>query len=583
MVLRRSKGVVFVGPVLMHTLKEAFEERMKTPLPKRNQKIRNPNGYEPLGMHAHERLSVLKDLKRHGYKVVVPVRQYDVRASPHIQTFVGAAKKAGARIIDTSLQFSPSESQGLFGVEGSGAREPSASWIADAHRVIGNKIYTPTTYETRAHLRRANITHPLVYSSAGESGAIVGHGKVLLVTKKVNESEVTMLRKQGHRVYVMPTFSKRERIHYRPDAYKFEKEFDRFIWNDPNNTSFLAPGKTIYKPVFKNEAHLDIRINIIEKANLIIVDPTYYKTNRELIKRIAKENKMRVAIVKDSALLPTNILWLADGRIMINKSTKLQAVLEKFGLKEGRDFLVSSREIKYNKFLGGGLGCFATSMPTNKGRYIKWAKKTAQRTKPLKPNLLSPEFIQYIKPEKIYENKCTGQVFFSINHLLEFDTAEKDNFLHRDYKKTLQTRKELFENGWLSLSSRTVEVAGKQYKEYDFRPVRDLLEHISPSKEIVDALSGVMRHDPNTIFERSRVEMGPDLGSETSFMIRIGSETRVMTQEEQKLDELLMRLCKIGVLKRKLHSGDGLFNYSATYIPSKIPKAWKPLIKGRNN
>lgn len=569
----KRKGVVFVGPVLMHTTKEAFEERRKKKLPQRGRALRGADGYQPLAMHAHERLSVIRDLIKRGYSVAVPVQDFDLR-SPKIRTFTNAAKKAGAKVVTSNLDFSPREGGGLFGF-GEETNSATATWVADAQRFMNGKVYTPNPYETTLHLRGANVHHPIVRSSAGESGAIVGHGRVLLVTKKIKREDINQLKRDGHRVYVMPTFSSISTRHYRSDGFIYNKEFDKFIPKDPNDTRFMAPGRTIYKHTYNEEAHLDIRINIIERAKLIIVTPPYYKKNRALIQQIAKENGLRVGVVSGAALLPTNILWLPDGKVMINKSPQLKQLLEKFGLKEEKDFIVSSKEIKYNRFLGGGMGCFATGMPTGE-KYVRWGKARKPIVNPIKKLSFGANNVSSLKSEKYYVSK-SGQVRYSIA-----DAMQTERFSSTEERSRLNfsAKENLFENGWVSKATRQVFIGGQEYTEYSYRPVKNCLEHAVPTPQVIDAILWAVKNGTRTVFQQKRLEFGGEIGSETTKLIHTDGKTRTMTPEEEALDYTLKELSNIGVIKKENISGDGgFFRYENKYRIGKIPNAWRQLIQ----
>lgn len=565
----KPKGIVFVGPVMMRTTKEALEERRKNPLPKKGGLVSKEDAYQPLAMHGHERLSVIRDLKNHGYSPLIPIRLFDLKYNPQLKTFVRKAIRAGAKITPTELMLNPIEKRAnpLLGMAAEAT--PSASWIADVHRVIGNEVHTCDFFLNRTHLRRVGFWGKIRnFSSAGESGAIVGHGKVLLVTKKVLPEDVNYLRRKGHRVYVMPTFRTRGTFYYRPNALRPEKDFN---WRT---------GKTV--GVIKREAHLDYRINIIEKARLLIVDRQYYGVNKNRIIKIAMANNFRIEVVGERELLPTNFLWLPDGKILINKSETLRRILEKHGLKETKDFVVSSTPVKYNRYLGGGIGCFATAMPLSrtKPKFSSWRLK---RSRPNKTAELTADDLQEIpskklKSESYFVSEKTGFVYYSFDDLLNHSREEhtRSKYSIREYKQMHELAEKLFSCGFLSKKARVIQIGKRKYFEHNYSVSNDFFKRAVPSKEIIDALRWLQKHEQNSTFRNERDFNGID--TTITNTITVNGITRDRTPEDERLETVLSRLGTLGVVKMQMLEGnvfDGKYKFSLVQIPDN----WLHLLK----
>ena len=82
--------------------------------------------------------------------------------------------------------------------------------------------------------------------------------------------------------------------------------------------------------------HIDMVIGLAKGKDhgVMVVDPDYYKKNKELLRAIAKDSGHKIVKIarSEAHLMPANFINLPDGRILINHAPKLKRQLEKHGV-----------------------------------------------------------------------------------------------------------------------------------------------------------------------------------------------------------------------------------------------------------
>jgi len=282
------------------------------------------------GRSMRERLSIVRELAKRGYRVFVPVIEEAGKADEktgkpdagtawflaNVKAFSEKAKRLGAR----TMRLAPPESGSLEKLD--------LSWIRDKWTQLGGSNYVSSIHGWPFTSRRVR------FSALGTGGRIVGGTNFLLVHEYLRTNHATRgalddLEKQGCAVYGMPS------------AKNLRGDLDA--------------------------SHLDLSLGVAPaagKRHVIVVTGGYLSDNRGLLERVARETRSRIVEVpkEEEGLFPANFLVLPDGKVlMTGGAPKTKALMERAGAR-----VFTTIPLKTSPFWGGGLRCVTNTFYRSK-------------------------------------------------------------------------------------------------------------------------------------------------------------------------------------------------------------------------
>ena len=313
-----------------------------------------------------ERLALLKKLVEEGYdvRVVIPYTEKE-----KFKQFAKDAERLGAKIEEVEETYGPTEwpRDNALQVRENG----TTTFMYDRRNKIlvkmGKKILVDEKIPFETHplyklFKKIGVEGKIVKSELGEGGrVVVGNGIALVSDVLKDTKELKELEKRVDKIYFLPSIKLKLEMKLSPTIDMLDED------------------------VYREHSHIDLAVGLVRGRNgekVMIVDPNYYKDNKELLKRIARETGHRIIkIAKSEAhLRPANFLVLPDGKILMNKAPKLKRQLEKHGV----DVIMMDRPLKEHiKFTAGGIRCstaeFRTSKKLREKKYIKRKKPRATK------------------------------------------------------------------------------------------------------------------------------------------------------------------------------------------------------------
>jgi len=209
-------------------------------------------GWSPQYAHAGERLSLVKKLKKEGYNVkVIAPRDEEIRKE--FQEFIEKAEELGAEKIESR------ETQ-----------EELISFIRDQEKKVGDTIFKSKDAKGDILAQAGEKGKGRIRSGAGEGGKVIDAGNCILASEDLSEKEIKQLKKaaKDKEVYKLPTKTEKKEIKSTPKKKLAEEELEA--------------------------THIDHFVNTIPKRNIMLVQPEYYRENKEKIDQIAKKEKLEV-------------------------------------------------------------------------------------------------------------------------------------------------------------------------------------------------------------------------------------------------------------------------------------------------
>lgn len=243
----------------------------------------------------NERKLILKKLLNEGYdtKIVCPLKE-----EKEFSDFLAKAESIGAKKFPLPFS-SPVE----------------VSWVRDTLQPLEKRvlIYTPKSrvkeqMSIKQALKSKGI--PTRHWNGGRWGRTVFGRDFVIVANPLKAKARRFFNPLSFEVYDLPGFIQES------NPMKTRKQ------------------RAVNKRVFVYSDHIDMRLNILNKEKIILVDSDYLSDNRKAIERIANRTDHLIVEIphRESKLSPANFLKLPDGKILLNKAPKTAAKLEENGV-----------------------------------------------------------------------------------------------------------------------------------------------------------------------------------------------------------------------------------------------------------
>jgi hypothetical protein len=169
------------------------------------------------------------------------------------------------------------------------------------------------------------VTWPwhLNYRGIIETGWEIGGGQVLsggdyvLVSGIQDQSHSFPEKMRAHRIRLRTRFS---RVYELP-----------YCWIDVIPPAMLKEQYNTCKRILVPHTHADMAVALFAKKKKLIARPQYFQENRELLSRIADEEKLDLRILPSDSWYAINLLILPDDSVVIDKSeTETIGILSEF-------------------------------------------------------------------------------------------------------------------------------------------------------------------------------------------------------------------------------------------------------------
>lgn len=256
-----------------------------------------------------ERIAIIKQLKKLGYKVAVP-------------NYENTQDKAHSKIQKHARVFKANKPLGgilTINGEEKTTEHPSSFWTRDLWKKIEGR-----------RIKRFTNKGENLFGEEGKS--ITLPNKVILANSSMKQNPtVKALAKKGYRFF------------FTQNGEAIDQTFSELL-------------KT---KVFVSHRHIDLFAGTI--GNILLVNPDFYLKNKEAIAMAAREAKLRVLFVpeKEKELYPANFLPLEENTVMVDRDAKQTIRL----LEENKVKVIPTIvSLKANRKLGGNIRCFTNEL-----------------------------------------------------------------------------------------------------------------------------------------------------------------------------------------------------------------------------
>lgn len=275
-----------------------------------------------------ERLSIVRELAKRGYRVIVPVSSEIEHADLDNRTHWASNAR---RLVEKAGKLGASALKLTAPIEGN-LDWLDFTWLRDKWTQLGEWNFIPYSHGWPI------TSKGVQYSVLGIGGKVVnGRNFVLvhepLMTNRLTKPYLDRLREKGWKVYGLPT---------------------------PSGKAGLV------------DAHIDLDVGVAPAAggrHVMVASKDYLSANRERLEKIALETNSRIVEVpaEEKRLFPANFLVLPDGKVlMTGGAPKTKAAMERHGVR-----VFTTIPLTQATKFGGGLRCLTNTFYPRKRTAIR--------------------------------------------------------------------------------------------------------------------------------------------------------------------------------------------------------------------